>query len=106
MHSPKPDRDVRKDSSNKYLRSQPAARYTITRNQTCYLSVLKMSATAFHSPFACFFQTMTYLPRLALDLPVWSATVKSKVPISYARSADCATSISVGCQLNSRLDKT
>jgi len=40
-------------------------------------SELKMSATAFHLPSGCFFQTVTYLPRSVTGLPCTSCRVNS-----------------------------
>lgn len=47
-----------------------------------YLSVLKISATAFQLLSACFCQTTTYLPCVLVGLPVASLVVSWKVPMS------------------------
>ena len=47
-----------------------------------YLSVLKMSASAFHWPSFCFFQTTTYFPGIGMEAPLSSLSLSSKVPTS------------------------
>ena len=46
-----------------------------------YLSVLKISATAFHCPF-CFFHTTTYLPWVVVGVPSPPFIFSSNVPAS------------------------
>jgi hypothetical protein len=52
------------------------------RENRPYLSVLKMSATAFHCLSACFFQTTTYLPTVVVTAPLASFCFSSNVPTS------------------------
>jgi hypothetical protein len=51
-------------------------------NASDYLSVLKQSASAFHSPSFCFFQATRYLPTTVAGLPLSSFIVSSNVPMS------------------------
>jgi len=46
-----------------------------------HLSVLKISATAFHCPF-CFFHTTTYLPGVVVGVPSLPFVFNSNVPVS------------------------
>lgn len=61
-------------------------------------SVLKMSATTFHLPSACFFQTSTNLPWSFTGLPCRSFMVSRQVPSMQARSLERATSTLFACQ--------
>jgi hypothetical protein len=47
-----------------------------------YLSVLKMSASAFQLPPCCFFQTTTYFPGMVIGAPCASFSLSSNVPTS------------------------
>jgi hypothetical protein len=47
-----------------------------------------MSATTFHFPSACFFQTHTYLPFVVVGCPFLSTVFRTNLPVSYARSPE------------------
>ena len=51
-----------------------------------------MSATTFHFPSCCFFQTHTYLPFVVVACPFLSTVLRTNRPVSYAKSPEFETS--------------
>src|SRR5215472_17139020 len=51
-----------------------------------------MSATTFHFPSCCFFQTHTYFPFVVVACPFLSTVLRTNRPVSYAKSPELETS--------------